>query len=769
MKQNYDGLQFKEIKQQISSYCSFSLGHQIIENTEPLFSKLAVRLNLERLKQALQMTIEYGSMPFGGVYDISNAVSLAIKDATLTCADLLKVADQSYAIREIKNYCKNCECDKNEIMELVDTLEAMEVTATHITSCISRSNEVVDNASVELKRLRKQIKQLQSSVASRLSQFMARNSQYLQDDIIAKRNDRSVILIKNNYKNTVSGIQYGQSSSNQATYIEPAEIVPLNNELQNTYEAEKREVQRILHALSQEVKRDGNRYLGNVETLGLLDSIFAKARWAKEKDAIVGEINEDMDLIIEKGRHPLIDPKKVVANSYHIVKPIKTILITGPNTGGKTVSLKLVGLFTIMHLSGMALPCEYASIPVYDNVYYDIGDNQSIQDDLSTFSAHIQNLARISNEATNKSLVILDELGSGTDPVEGQAIASAVLDYFRKKNIYTMATTHYAKLKAYGQQYDDIMLSSVEFDQVDLKPTYRYLENTIGQSNALEIASRYGLNRTILEAAREFKLAQQTPEDRVMENLQKQLELVNQQSELLERKIVEVNKEQDRLKDENAKLQVDKQNIIAKAKQEAYEIVEEAKEESEEIIEELKAQKNYQMNEVAKLKHKLNELIEDDEEEDIINDDEPLKVGDYVRITLTNQVGEIITLDKKNATVLCGGTKIKSSLGNLVKTSKPVKKVETTRAKVKRTSSFNVECNLIGMRVEEAMPVLEKFLDDALLANAPFVRVVHGMGTGALRTAVWNKLKKTKFVKKYEYADGNQGGSGATIVTLKDN
>ena len=502
----------------------------------------------------------------------------------------------------------------------------------------------------------------------------------------------------------------------------------------------------------------------------MLDSIFAKARWAKEHDAIVGEINDSMDLIIEKGRHPLIDPRKVVANSYHIVKPIKTILITGPNTGGKTVSLKLVGLFTIMHLSGMALPCEYASIPVYDNVFYDIGDNQSIQDDLSTFSAHIQNLARICEEATDRSLVILDELGSGTDPVEGQALASAVLDYFRRRNIYTMATTHYAKLKAYGQQYDDIMLSSVEFDQVDLKPTYRYLENTIGQSNALEIATRYGMSKYIVDKAREFKLAQQTPEDRVMENLQKQLELVTQQSEALDARLKEAGELRNQLDEEKAQLAVDKKNIILEARQQAFDIIEEAREESEDIIEELKAQKNYDMNEVAKLKHKLSEIAEEAEvEEDEPVDDTPLKTGDYVKIILTNQSGEIISMDKKYATVLCGNTKIKASLGNLVKTARPVKKEQNVRAKVKRTSSFNVECNLIGMRVEEAMGVLDKFLDDALVANAPFVRVVHGMGTGALRTAVWNKLKKTKFVRKYEFADGNQGGSGATIVTLKDN
>ena len=763
--ENHSGLQFDEVKMQVSKYCSFSLGHQLVENLQPSFSKLAVKMELQRLAQALKMTHMYGSMPFGGISDISGSVELAMKDATLSTNELLKVAEHSYGVSSIISYTSGCQTEKDKIKELVDTMDSLETVATEINRCINRSGEVNDNASPALSHIRKEIKTLQSTVNERLSSFMAKNSNYLQDNIIAQRNDRNVILVKNSYRNTIEGLQYGQSSSGQAVYVEPKEIVGINNDLQNAKEAEKREVARILYALSQKIKAHGNQYLANVQTLGILDSLFARAQWAKEHDAIVADISPDMNLVIEKGRHPLIDEKNVVANSYHLVEPKRTILITGPNTGGKTVSLKLIGLFVVMHLSGMALPCKEASIPVYDGVFYDIGDNQSIEDDLSTFSAHIKNLVEICNNATNKSLVILDELGSGTDPLEGQALANAVLDYFRQKQIYTVATTHYSKLKAYAKQYDDIMISSMEFDQENLKPTYRYLENSVGQSNALEIAARYGLYNEIVEKAYEYKREEQSEEDILLENLQKEMELVLQQKEHLSKELAEVADEKAELEKEKDKLTNSKETLIENARFEAQQIVDAARQESEEIIDELKQLKEYDIKNVATLKHKLDEIIEEEEEE---ISTEPIQLGDYVRIAYTSQKGEVIALDKKNATVLCGGIKIKSSLGNLTKTTRPVEKPETfTKPKVTHNNNFKVELNLIGMRVEEAMPVLDKFMDDALLANAPYVRIVHGIGSGALRKAVWERLKKYKFVSKYEFAESSQGGSGATIVTLK--
>ena len=768
MKDRYSGLQFSEVKRQMIRFCSFSLGKKIIEEAEPSFYRLPVVTELNRVKQAIECTVKYGSMPFGGVSDISYQVQLALKDSTLTAQDLLTIADHSYAVKGIKAYIKGCENRKDAIEELTDTLETMEKCADEITRCISRSGEVNDNASPALSRIRKQIVRMQGTIAAKLAEFVSHNRQYLQEDIVAQRNGRNVVLIKNTYKNTVNGLQYGTSSSGNATYIEPAAVVALNNEMSLLKEEEGREVARILYGLSQLVKKDGHKYLANNETLGMLDSVFAKAQWAKEKDAIVADTSSNMDLIIEKGRHPLIDENKVVANSYHIVDPIKTILITGPNTGGKTVSLKMIGLFTVMHLSGMPLPCRNASIPLYDNIFYDIGDNQSIQDDLSTFSAHIKKLAWICRKATNRSLVIVDELGSGTDPVEGQALASAILDYFRKKQVYTVATTHYAKLKAYGQQYDDILMSSVEFDHQELKPTYRYLENTVGQSNAIEIAKRYGFDPDIIDDAYRFKVAQQAPEDVVLENLQKQLETVNQEREYLEAQITLLQQEKDELAKEKQKFSDSKRDEMERAKEAANEIIEDARQEAEEIIEELKRQSSYNLDKVAKLKHKLNELVEEDDDA-FDSDDRNFKVGDYVRITLTNQHGEILSLDKKGATILCNGVRIKSSLGNIVKTDRPKPKpVSVVKNKAAKNMTFKVELNLIGMTVEEAMPQLDKFLDSALLAKAPFVRVVHGMGSGILRKAVWDKLKKCSFVSKYEFAPANQGGSGATIVTFRE-
>ena len=766
--ENYSGLQFDEVKMQVSRYCSFSLGHQLVENLYPQFSRLPVKRELERLKQALNMTVMYGSMPFGGISDISQAVDLAMKDATLSCQELLKIADHSYGVREVIAYTKNCQTQKEKIKELVDTLDSLESVAEEITRCINRSGEVNDNATPALARIRRQVKTLQHTVSERLNAYMARNSQYIQDNIVAQRNDRSVILIKNNYRNTVEGLQYGSSASGQAVYVEPKEIIGVNNDLQNAREDEKREVARILFALSQKVKGRGTQYLANIQTLGILDSLFARAQWAKENDAIVGQISDNMNLIIEKGRHPLIDARSVVANSYHLIEPKRTILITGPNTGGKTVSLKLIGLFVIMHLSGMALPAREASIPVYDNLFYDIGDNQSIEDDLSTFSAHIKNLAYICREATNRSLVILDELGSGTDPLEGQAIANAVLDYFRRMQVYTVASTHYAKLKAYAKQHDDILLASVEFDRQNLKPTYRYIENTIGQSNALEIASRYGLPQAVVDRALEFKRADQTSEDILLENLQNELEFVSQQREQLSGELAAVQKERSEVSAAREKLDNTKAEILENARLEAQEIVEQAREESEDIIDELKSLKQYDINAVAKLKHQLDNVIEETEQEEE-ESDEPIAVGDYVRIAFTNQKGEVIAMDKKNATVLCGGIKIRSSLGNLSRTARPVEKKQTfTKPKVNSARNFKVELNLIGMRVDEALPVLDKFLDDALLARAPFVRIVHGVGSGALRSAVWQQLKKYKYIARYEYAEPSQGGSGATIVTFKE-
>lgn len=765
--ENYSCLQFEEVKELIARKASFSLGQKLIMGMEPSFNRLYVSNTLKTVAQAYRMTVAYGPMPFGGIHDISSYVTLASKDGVLTANELLLIADQSYGIAQIITYVNSASCEKDRIESYIHSLNAYTSNSAKITACIDRSGQVSDNASSKLKNIRVSIKQTQAKIASTMNNFINKNSSYLQDSIIASRNDRNVILVKNAYKNVVKGLQYGTSSSGLATYIEPAEAIEHNNRLADLVQEEKKEVQRILAELSQMIKKDAAGYLANNETLGILDSYFARAIWGRENDCCISTINEDFNMIIEKGRHPLIDRRKVVANSYHMIKPVDTILITGPNTGGKTVSLKLIGLFAVLHQCGVPLPADEVSLPVYDNIFVDIGDNQSIQDDLSTFSAHISKLAYISENATDSSLVILDELGSGTDPIEGQALASAILDTFRERKIYTVATTHFSQLKAYGKQHNEILLASVQFDEENLKPTYKYIENTIGRSNALEIAQRLGFSKYIIKKAYDFKAAQQLPTDVMIENLQKQLDEASQLKEKLKQEKEELNRQMLQMKQERQQLQIDRKEIIEEAKLQAYEIVENVREESDELIAQLKEMDSYRINDVSRIKQNISSLVRE-EDPVIIEDDESFNIDDYVMISLTRQKGQIISLDKKNAVILCDGMKVKSSLSNLVKIEKPKeKKTVSTKAKVTRVNSdFKVECNLIGMRVEEAMIVLDKYLDNAILANAPFVRIIHGYGTGALRKAVWDRLKKNRYVVKYEAADGANGGSGATIVTL---
>ncbi len=768
MHQDYEGLQFSEVKAQIASYCSFSLGKKIVEGQMPSFNRLVVELNNRRLSQAINMTVSYGSMPFGGIYDISNEVALAAKGGILNCEELLKIASQAYGIAQIKKYVNSCNSEKNEIEELVDSLTSYEKTASAINKCISPACEIYDNASSYLASVRRKIKNLQKNIASKYNEYISKNSSVLQEGIVASRNGRNVVLVKNTYKNSVEGLQYGSSSSNSATYIEPSAFIGINNELQDALQEEQNEMKRILRHLSELVKDDSEGYLANVETLGLLDSLFARSSWAKQKNATVAHVSKS-DLIIKNARHPLIDPSKVVSNTYRMIDPIKIILITGPNTGGKTVSLKIIGLFSLMFLSGFPLCCDEAYIPIFDNIFYDIGDGQSIDDDLSTFSSHVSNIAEITSKATTRSLAIFDELGSATDPIEGQAIAGAVLDYCREKQIYVVATTHFAKLKAYGKQYEDIMISSVEFDQENLKPTYRYLENTIGSSNAIDIAKRYGLKQEIILKASQLKQQQATEDDKLIERLQSELDQIRKDQEDVASLKISLQKKEEELNKKIEKLSQEKEDILYSARKQSNEIIEQAQKEADEVVDKLKEMKNYDINEVAKLKHKLAQAENDytiEEESSLA--DETININDYVKVKTTGQIGQVITMDKKNATVDISGVKMRVSIGSLIKTVKPKVKKENIKARRNFNKSFSIECNLIGMRVEEALDVLDKYLDEALLANVPFVRIIHGVGTGALRSAVWDKLKRTKFVKRYEHGSASEGSTGATIVYFKE-
>ena len=709
MKDMYEPLELHEVKEQVAKHASFSLGKQLIRQMMPRFDALWVRRELARVKEAYALVVRFGNMPFGGIHDTRDSIEAAMKDMTLTPHELRGIADSTRGVEQVRKYMKASDLDTPLIKELCDSFAEHQQLASSIDRCISLNAEVLDSASPALKSIRKSILSCNADISSEVQRFLSRNASKLMDTITTMRNNRTCVLVKISEKNSVDGFVHGESASGQTAYVEPRSLLVLNNRLQTLKSQEQEEITRILFELSQQVKSVGHELLSNLETFALLDSIFARGLWTKEMDGCIAELNtKDDHLYLKTARHPLIDPQKVVANTYEIRSPHHSLLITGSNTGGKTVTLKTIGLFVALTMSGLPLSAEQAVVPLFDALYVDIGDDQSIQESLSTFSSHISKMADICDHATARSLVLLDELGSGTDPKEGEPLAVAVLDHLRAIGAMVIATTHYSALKTYGADNEDILLSSVEFDMEKMLPTYRYIEGISGQSNAFEIARRYGLKESIIRFARERKEVDRSKADIAME----------------------------------------KQDIIDELKH----MHSEAK-----------------PHEISDRKARLKQLSSmDDAETDATPQKLPsYQVGDYVKISKLNYYGEIISMNKDKVCVLANGMKMNTTLQEIEPAVKQVQKTKKKGYAKAGVRSFSMECNVIGMRVAEALPIIDKYLDNAMLAKANNVRIIHGMGTGALRKGVHDFLKRNPRVESFRMGGQGEGGLGATVVVLK--
>lgn len=766
MKENYEALELEYIKREISRNCAFSLGIHEIMNAQPHYDSLHVKRDLKRTREAIQCTIKYGTMPLGGVHDLRDAITGAKKGLTLSAQQLRQCADQVRSAQAAQSYMKNFDRDVDALLELSEALNLPYAMAEAIERCISVNYEVLDSASPQLKSIRKTIRTCEADVNNSVQSFIQSNASKLMDTITTTRNDRICVLVKISEKNSVKGFIHGESASGQTAYIEPESLIHANNRLQSARSAEQEEIDRILSMLSGLVKKESDALISNIETFGLLDAIFAKARWAKENDSCVAEIDEKAErLYLKKARHPLIDPKKVISNTYEIALPKRILLITGSNTGGKTVTLKTLGLFVLMSMCGFPIPCEEAVMPLYDGIFVDIGDEQSIEQSLSTFSAHLSKLAYICEHATDRSLILLDELGSGTDPKEGEALAIAVLDYLRTKNAMVVATTHYSQLKAYGARWVEVLLSSVEFDMEKMQPTYRYIEGLSGKSNAFEIARRFGLSEKILKEAARIKEANKSEQEHSVERLEDTIQQNMSIQSHLEEELKQLRAEKEAFDIAKQKFDAEREKIIEEAKEKAFFLVEEAREESEAIIQELKENREAKPHELLAIRKKLEKVVETEEPE--ILEDHVYAVGDYVQIKKYNYYGEVQEVNGKNIHVLANGLKMKLKAEDLMPAKKQkVKKQKTSYAKSLR-SSFSLECNVIGLYVDEALAVIDKYLDNALLANVSSVRLVHGVGTGALRNAIHAYLKKHPRVAEFRMGGQGEGGLGATVVTLK--
>ena len=751
---------------QMSSYCAFSLGKSHLENITPSFDKLIIKRDNKRISEALDCTYKFGSMPFNGFKDTTQTLQFCLKNKILTSYECLNIIDHLRGINDINAFFKDKSEMYESLYELVSSLFYDDNLYKYLLSIFNEYGEVKDSASKELSEIRHKLRKIENDIASLTEKFKRENGSKLVDGIVSSRNDRVVLLVKNSDKNSLGGFVYGESASGQAVYLEPPAFIEINNKKLNLKSSEAEEIEKILTEVSQRIKEVATFLLYNLDTVSLLDSLFARAQWGKFNDCTIGKLSDDQDLFIKKARHPLIDKKKVVSNTYRIENPHKVLLITGPNTGGKTVSLKIIGLMVLMTYSGMPISVEEATIPFFDKLFIDIGDEQSVVSSLSTFSAHLSNLANVCNNATSKSLVLLDELGSGTDPKEGESLAIAVLNELRERKCMIVATTHYGRLKSYGKKHDDILVAMVQFDIEKLEPTYKFIEGLTGQSNAFDIALKFGLNPRIIKNAKFLKDQGKSLEDELIEKLEKQL-LVNKNLELsLNEKLSENTKLEKHLSKLKEELEDKKESYLEEAKFEADLYLEEKMNEANKIISELRSSgTNIKYHEALQIKKKL-----EPKEEKII---EPIitkefLVGDNVIIKSNNQFGVITNINKKQATVDVRGISIVVKISNLKHTDRKITKPKEKNTFVNtfKITETKFECNLIGLRVDEALNELDKFLDDAKFSRLPMVRIVHGDGTGALRKAVHERLRNDSSVKEFRLGMPNEGGTGATIVTL---
>ncbi|WP_434793713.1 Endonuclease MutS2 [Terrisporobacter petrolearius] len=784
-------LEYNKIIDLLATKASSSLGLKYIEQLIPKPNYKEVKDMLEETSEAQGILIKRGHVNLGGIQDISDSVRRAEIGAVLDSGSLLKISDNLRAARNLKrSLTPGEEEDFNYpiIQSLSNALYVYRDIEEEINNAIISEIEISDNASPTLRSIRRGILQKNQSIRSKLNSIISSTTyqKYLQDAIISVRGDRFVVPVKAEYRSQVSGIIHDQSSSGATLFIEPMSIVEMNNELRKLKLDEQEEIERILSELTKLVGEVAGDILSNQVILGKLDFAFAKGKLSLSMKAIEPILNEEKNINIKNGRHPLLDTDKVVPNNIYLGEDFDTLVITGPNTGGKTVTIKTIGLFALMTQSGLHIPADYgSSMCVYDNIFADIGDEQSIEQSLSTFSSHMTKIVGILNEVTSDSLVIFDELGAGTDPVEGAALAIAILEDVNMAGAKCIATTHYSELKNYALTKDRVENAAVEFDVNTLSPTYKLLIGVPGKSNAFEISRKLGLRDDIIDRAKEFINTDNIELEDVLQNVEKnriKVEQEKEEAEKLKKEIEEVKAEYDRKLE---KLSISKEKMMEKARAEAFSITRQAKEEADNILKELR---NMEMEMASKEKNKKIEALRKELADSMGNlqpsvksmivpkvsnkEIRDLKVGDEVKVITLNQEGTVVSVDKKKkeAVVQMGIMKMTLPFKALQIAQKEKKSIVTksTRKIISsKSGSVKSEVDLRGMNLEEAIVEVDKYLDDACVAGLEIVTIIHGVGTGVLKKGLQDVLKKNKHVKSQRPGQYGEGGMGVTIVEIR--
>ena len=657
------------------------------------------------------------------------------------------------------NYCQALIYLKNLNLRIKDTINTF--------------GEILDTASFELAQIRKRIKENEKAIQTKLQEIISKNQSKLTQTVVSMRHDRYVISVKNDFKNSIKGITHDTSSSGETVYIEPLVIFEINNRLNELREDEKKEIEKILREISEEIANNYDVLHQDYVVIEKLDLIFSKASLAIKQNGSRPKINDKGIVEMLNCYHPLLNVSNIVTNNIIIGKDYKGIIITGPNTGGKTVLLKTIGLLSLMVKFGLLVPCSSESnLAIFDEVYADIGDEQSISQNLSTFSSHLKNVIEIMNNVTNNSLVLLDELGSGTDPEEGSALAIAIFDYLISKDSLVIASSHYAELKVHAFENDNIINASVEFNVETLKPTYKLLIGVPGESNALKISKSLGIPEEIITKAENYVYEKN-------DDLKMTLDKLSNQSHLLEKKLNEVRdleyqlkkKKEDinKIKEETYK---EKNKILDEARKEAEEIIKKSISKIEDLMDELQSMKlkETKVHEIADLKHDIKELkAMTSSNGDVFPVDVEIKVGDTVFIRMYNSSGKVLKINKGRYEVSIGNATVTVKKEDLepTKSEAPQELIKSTHTFTAR-KTVKMSLDLRGLRYEDASPLIDDYLNDAYYANLKTVSIIHGFGTGVIRELVQTKLRASRYVESFRYGGQNEGGNGATIVTFKE-
>lgn len=777
-------LEYPKIREMLAAKTSSLMGRELAENLLPSNDWDVVLEQLDETDEARQALLAAPSVPLGGIRDIRPLIKRADIGAVLEPSDLLAVANTLYAARRMKAFISEQEKPLlllKRVAEGITILRSLEIV---IENTVTEQGVVRDDASPELARLRREIRNAQVKVKEKLDHLLhsSEYQKYFQDALVTIRGDRYVIPVKQEYRHQFPGIVHDQSSSGATVFIEPMAVVNINNDIKQAMAAERNEVERILSHVSAQVGQVADALQENCQALAQLDFAFAKARLSLDMHAERPAVNDQGYIKLIDARHPLIPAEVVVPIDVHLGRQFNTLLVTGPNTGGKTVSLKTVGLFSLMTQAGLFIPAKGTSeMTIFRNIYADIGDEQSIEHSLSTFSAHMTNLVRILRSVNQRDLVLIDEIGSGTDPGEGAALAMAVIEYLHGLGVRTIATTHYSELKTFAYARAGVENASVEFDVATLRPTYRLLIGVPGSSNAFNISQRLGLDKKIIDRAREFVDKDHVQFEQVLTALdEKQRDYAKRHAEVeaLQQEITDL---RNRLRRDKEELDQKRRDIVNKAQEQAAAMLRQARREAEAVITDLKAQfsvtsERERQNAITGARKRLQAGMsglrrEDSQENDLLP---PVKASDLepgamVFVTTLGQKGSVIAVTDDQATVQLGIMKVNVPLTNcrlVEETSKNTKVSAKRDVNLAKVQQISTEIDLRGLTVSEAEELLDKYLDDAVLGGLNAVRVIHGKGTGALRKGIRSYLASHHHVKDIRFGDIGEGGDGVTVAKL---